>query len=146
MWNTRRHPRMSLQSLSCPYIQPTPFTAKSFISYTVSPPPRPFTPILPLLLFQLVQQFNLLLLHPIHQSSCSLEIPLCLCDILQQQKEPNSQKLATFEVQNCLKKRIRTREQKVLMIYFRGCYWKKVDLPKSPGHKHQKNLLNLLQL
>lgn len=48
----------------------------------------PSTPVLPLLLFQLVQQLNLLLLHPIHQGSCSLEVSFCLCDILEQKKSP----------------------------------------------------------
>lgn len=44
---------------------------------------------LPLLLFQLIQQLNLLLLHHIHQGSCSLEVSFCLRDILQQKKSPS---------------------------------------------------------
>lgn len=36
------------------------------------------------------------------------------------------------------KKRIRTREQKVLMTSFRGCYGNKVDFPKRPVCRYQK--------
>lgn len=69
-------------SLSQNHLQALSLSAHDFTSSL------PSTPVLPLLLFQLVQQLNLLLLHPIHQGSCSLEVSFCLCDILEQKTSP----------------------------------------------------------
>lgn len=78
---SQEHPKAKL--CHCPYpcnvsIPPLPSNSSSHSDTA-----------LPLFLFQLIQQLNLLLLHHIHQGSCSLEVSFCLRDILQQKKSPN---------------------------------------------------------